>query len=86
LIPILGITRLGIAGQVVGNVIFGLGLIGFRYSLIQIAQKIVENQSCPTQRALDGWDSAPFSGVFHAELEVFSTPACPQATQTVRKS
>ena len=37
LIPVLGATPLGIAGQVVGNVVFGLGLIGFGYSLIQIA-------------------------------------------------
>jgi len=37
LIPILGATSLGTAGQVVGNVVFGLGLIGFGYTLIQIA-------------------------------------------------
>jgi hypothetical protein len=37
LIPVLGATPLGIAGQVIGNVVFGLGLIGFGYSLIQIA-------------------------------------------------
>lgn len=37
LIPVLGATPLGVAGQVVGNVVFGLGLIGFGYTLIQIA-------------------------------------------------
>jgi len=35
LIPILGATPLGVAGQVVGNIVFGLGLIGFGYTLIQ---------------------------------------------------
>lgn len=34
LMPVLGATPLGIAGQVLGNVIFGLGLIGFGFSLI----------------------------------------------------
>jgi hypothetical protein len=37
LIPVLGATPLRIAGQVIGNVVFDLGLIGFGYSLIQIA-------------------------------------------------
>lgn len=35
LIPILGVTPLGVYGQVAGNVIFGLGLIGMGYSLIK---------------------------------------------------
>ena len=34
LIPILGVTPLGVIGQVIGNVVFGLGLIGFGYSLL----------------------------------------------------
>jgi hypothetical protein len=34
LIPILGFTPLGVIGQVIGNVVFGLGLIGFGYSLL----------------------------------------------------
>lgn len=34
LIPALGVTRLGVVGQVIGNVVFGLGLIGLGYSLI----------------------------------------------------
>ncbi len=33
LIPILGITPLGIVGQVIGNVVFGSGIIGLGYSL-----------------------------------------------------
>jgi len=33
LIPVLGITPLGIVGQVIGNVIFGVGLIGLGYSV-----------------------------------------------------
>ncbi len=32
-IPTLGATPLGLAGQIVGNVIFGVGLIGFAYSM-----------------------------------------------------
>jgi hypothetical protein len=35
LIPILGVTPLGVYGQVVGNVVFGFGLIGMGYSLIK---------------------------------------------------
>lgn len=34
LIPALGVTPLGIVGQVIGNAIFGVGLIGMGYSLI----------------------------------------------------
>ena len=34
LIPLLGVTPLGVIGQVIGNVVFGLGLIGFGYSLL----------------------------------------------------
>lgn len=34
LIPILGVTPLGIVGQVIGNVGFGIGLIGFGYSML----------------------------------------------------
>ena len=34
LIPILGVTPLGVFGQIIGNVVFGLGLIGFGYSLL----------------------------------------------------
>lgn len=33
LIPALGVSPLGVAGQVIGNVIFGLGLVGLGYSL-----------------------------------------------------
>lgn len=33
LIPILGVTPLGVTGQVIGNVVFGLGLLGLGYSL-----------------------------------------------------
>lgn len=36
LIPVLGATPLGIAGQIIGNVIFGLGLMGLGYSLAKI--------------------------------------------------
>lgn len=36
LIPALGITPLGIVGQVIGNAVFGVGLIGPGYALIQI--------------------------------------------------
>lgn len=36
LIPALGITPLGIVGQVIGNTVFGVGLIGLGYALIQI--------------------------------------------------
>lgn len=35
LIPALGVTPLGIVGQVIGNAIFGVGLIGMGYSLIR---------------------------------------------------
>lgn len=35
LIPLLGVTPLGTIGPVIGNVILGLGLIGFGYSLLQ---------------------------------------------------
>jgi len=42
----------------------------------------------PTKRALDGWDSAPFSSFIYAQAEscsqVLSTPAHPQVTQAVR--
>jgi len=38
LIPALGITPLGIVGQVIGNAVFGMGLIGLGYALIQIVQ------------------------------------------------
>jgi len=34
LIPLLGATPLRVAGQVIGNIVFGIGLIGFGYSLI----------------------------------------------------
>ena len=34
LIPVLGVTPLGVIGQVMGNVVFGLGLIGLGYSLL----------------------------------------------------
>lgn len=34
LIPVLGITPLGVIGQVLGNVVFGIGLMGFGYSLL----------------------------------------------------
>jgi hypothetical protein len=50
-------------------------------------------RSRPTQRALDGWDSAAFSSIFHARtrrptggspaLEVLSTPAHTRVTQAV---
>jgi len=33
LIPALGVTPIGIIGQVIGNVVFGLGLFGLGYSL-----------------------------------------------------
>lgn len=33
LIPALGASPLGVLGQIVGNVVFGLGLIGLGYSL-----------------------------------------------------
>lgn len=33
LIPILGATPIGVVGQVIGNVVFGLGLMGLGYSL-----------------------------------------------------
>ena len=39
LIPILGITPLGITGQVVGNAIFGLGLSGLGYFLYKTILK-----------------------------------------------
>jgi len=36
LIPALGASPLGVLGQIVGNVVFGLGLIGLGYSLANI--------------------------------------------------
>lgn len=36
LIPALGITPLGIVGQVIGNAVFGVGLIGLGYALTQL--------------------------------------------------
>ena len=33
------------------------------------SQRVLHNKKRPTKRALDGWDSAPFSGIFHTRTE-----------------